>query len=226
MSHYPRQLLLLPLLALGCALRIPVASMDALPFANRADTLFLSPMSLDGGNVHLAARVEKSADAAAGRLRVWQDFLEQECRKQGLVLVPSRRNDSLAVARFRCPLEDGEWESLYGVTPGERSRVLVVGALRLKPIKRNFLLRGLEGLGLADDSHREYAWLELDYEVFDMGEEEGSGARLLVSREPDTPWVYNHTDRAGRLMMRGARDVGRLLGAGASQPRDDGEEQP
>jgi hypothetical protein len=220
------RVLALALLTVGCSVHIPPATEGERPFGTRADSLFLSPMCLKGGNVHLDARVEKSAASAAGRLRVWLDFLEQDCRKMGVTLLQSRIGDSLAVTQFRCPLEDGEWERFYGTIPGEGSRVLVVKELRLHAVRRPWILRALEGLGLADDSRREYGWLELDCELFDMGQDEGTGPRHLVSREADTPWVYNHTDRAGRLMMRGARDAGRLLLSGQSAPPqdEDGEE--
>lgn len=226
MRAVPRILLLAALGLAGCAVHLPPATNQRLPFSRRADSLFLSPLGLQGGNVRLEASFEKSADSAAGRLHVWLDFLEQECRRAGVTLVQARQADSVSVARFRCPLEDGEWTRAYGVVPGAGSRVLVVRNLQLKPLKRPVGLRILEGLGLADDSRREYGWLQLECEVFDMGLDEGSGPLVLVSREPDTPWVYNHTDRAGRLMMRGARDAGRLLLTGdrPATEDEDGEE--
>lgn len=224
MRAAPRILLLMALWMAGCAVRMPPATPQRLPFSRHADSLFLSPLGLEGANVRLEAPVEKSANSATGRLRVWLDFLEQECRKAGVTLVQARQGDSLAVARFRCPMEDEEWTRVFGAVPGAGSRVMVVRNLQLKPRKRPVALGILEGLGMAAPGHREYGWLELECEVFDMGLDEGSGPLVLVSREPDTPWVYNHTDRAGRLMIRGARDAGRLLLSDTGPSPEDEEE--
>jgi len=215
LSCVPLSCALLVLLLSGCAARIPPSSAGGLPFAARADSLFLSPVAAGaGGNVHMARPLEKSHGRPEAYLRVWHSFLEEECRRRGLALVLPRRADSLAVADFACPLEEEEWRALYGAVPGEGSRVLVVRALRLEALRRGLGTRLLAGLNLMDDSDREYGWLDLRYEVYDVALEEGSGPRRLVSREPDTPWVSGQMDRAGRLMMKGARDLARLMDVG------------
>jgi hypothetical protein len=156
-------------------------------------------------------RLEKSRGRAEDYLRVWLTFLEQECRQRGQVLVRPLRNDSLAVAAFREPADAQGWRRDYGAAPGVGSRLVLVKALRLQAIRRTFFEKLLSALSLADDSGREFGWLELDYELRDPAACRGSGPRLLVSREPDDPFVSNHMDRAGRLMMRGARDLARVL---------------
>ena len=204
---------LAPLLLLaGCAVRFPVGSMDSLPFTTRADSLFLAPVTAGPtGMLRMERRLDESQGDAADYLRVWTSFLGDECARRGITLVKPLRSDSLAAAAFRCPQDAPAWLGLYGAQPGGDSRVLIVRAARLEAIQRSFLAKLGTVLNLSDNSGREYGWLQLDYEVYDVKRAQGSGPRRLVSREPDTPWVSNHMDRAGRLMMKGAKDLAREL---------------
>lgn len=207
------RLWLAPLLLLaGCAARFPMGSPDSLPFTTPTDSLFLSPVTAGPtGMLRMERRLDESQGDAADYLRVWTTFLGDECARRGLTLVKPLRADSLTAAAFRCPQDTDAWLELYGARPGGRSRVLVVRAARLEAIRRSFLAKLGGVLNLSDNSGREYGWLQLDYEVYDVQREQGSGPRRLVSREPDTPWVSNHMDRAGRLMMKGAKDLAREL---------------
>ncbi|MDP2362037.1 MAG: hypothetical protein Q8O14_15015 [bacterium] len=204
------------ILASGCAPRIPFGTSGALPFNTQPDTLFLSPVCFgSGGNFQMDRRLEKSRGDGEAYLRVWQGFLEEECKRRSWVLVRPLRSDSLAVAAFPGERAAGRWLDLYGLVPGERSRVLEVRALRLESLRRNVFLRFFESINLLDDSGREFGWLELDYEVHEPARGGHSGLRRLVSREADSHMMSARTDRAGRLMMKGARDVARLLEGGA-----------
>ncbi|MFA7331652.1 MAG: hypothetical protein WC326_11335 [Candidatus Delongbacteria bacterium] len=195
---------------LSCASHFPAGTAGGLPFTNPLDSLFLSPVAAgQGGNFSMDRKLDKSRGQAEDYLRVWQSFLAEECQRRGLVLILPLRTDSLARSSFRCPLDAAAWRRLYGVEPGDDSRVLEVKSLRLQAVTRNWFQRLLFGLNLMDESDREFGWVELDYEVYDLELEEGSGRRLLVSREPDTPWISGMMDRAGRLMMKAARDLAR-----------------
>lgn len=196
----------------SCSTHIPPGSSGGLPFTGPADSLFLSPLAAgQGGNFSMPHKLEKSKGQAEDYLRVWLGFLDDECKARGMTLVRAVRNDSLSRAAFRCPLDSLAWQRLYGVEPGENSRVVVVKSLSLRAVNRNGFQRLFQGLNLMDNSDREFGWVELDYEVYDVELEEGSGGRLLVSREPDTPWISGMVDRAGRLMMKAARDLIREL---------------
>jgi hypothetical protein len=200
------------LFCVSCAPHIPIGTGADLPFTGRADSLFLSPVAAGpGGNFSMEHPLEKSHGQAEDYLRVWKGFLDEECKRRGLVLVQPLRCDSLSRATFQCPLAAASWQRLFGVEPGTGSRVLEVKSLRLEAVRRNWAQRLLGGLNLADESEREFGWVELDYEVYDMDLEEGSGRRLLVSREPDTQWISGMMDRAGRLMMKASRDLARQL---------------
>ena len=207
-------LVLLLLGLAGCAAKIPPTSGTRLAWDAPVDSLFLSPLDPGpGGNADMPRPLAKSRGQLDGYLRVWQEFLAEECAHRGLVLLTARRADSLALAAFRSGLAPADWQRQFGAVPGPRSQVVDVHALRLLAVRRNGFQRFLEGLNLLDTSDREYGWVEVDYTVRGLSGSAGAGRRTLVSREPDTPWVSGMVDRAGRLMTKAARDLARDLEA-------------
>jgi hypothetical protein len=191
----------------GCKHVIPSGTAERMPFP-MADSIFVSPvLAGDTGQFSMPEKLWRSSGDEADYIRVWSAFLDEELKRRGSVLVRPQVADSTAHAMFHCPMMDETWREIYGVSPGRGSRILIVDEMELVAINQNWFERFFTALNLTDTSYQEWGYLDLKYRIFDMDSDAGSGQRRLVSREPDTPWVSNRMDRAGRLMMRGARDL-------------------
>lgn len=201
-------------LAVGCAtVKVPVSRLGPPPFAGRADSIFLSPLlpAAAGGAFRMEKPLEKSRGGDLDYLRVWTSFLRDYLKDAGVRLVTPQGADSLATAAFLDSAAEPDWAALYGVSPGPRSRALVVDSLSLTAFHRSWMVRTGEALGLVDDSRREYGAVVAVYRIEDVSTGATSEPRRLVSRQPDDPYTTNHLDRAGKLMMRAAYDLARDL---------------
>lgn len=198
------------LLLAGCAtVKVPDSHLGPRPFDGRPDSLFLSPLvpAAMGGVFKMERLPEKSHGSADDYVRVWTTFLTDYLKDSGCRLVKPLAADSTTRAGFHCPMEPADWLALYGVEPGGNSRILVLDGLEVVDLRRNWLVRTGETLGLVDDSRREYGAVVADYWVFDVARQEGGAPRRLVSRQPDDPYTTNRLDRTGKLLMRAAYDL-------------------
>lgn len=196
---------------ISCATKLPVGTMERLPF-EMTDTLFVSPVFTGESGVFLMPRkLERSQGDKSDYLRVWQQFLKDELRHRGGVAMLPQADDSISSAEFHCPMSDAAWLQLYHAVPGPGSRILIVEQMSLVATRHNWFHNVLSALNLVDNSYKEWGYLQLDYRLYDFENETGSGARRMISREPDTPWISSRMDRAGRLMIRNAKDIAREL---------------
>jgi len=224
--------LLLAFLSIGCAPRIPAGSPPAAWWPPAPESLFVSPLLPDGevdhpgaGRLLVDPDFPRSGGSPGQYIRLWKQTLYQRGARAGLRVLHPRLPDSIAAAEFHCPMPAAEWRRLFGAIPGGRSRVLLVNELHLAALSRSWLTDLLAGLTLTDTVGREWGYLKTDYRLHDPRTQADSGDLRLVSREADDGWTMNRADRAGLLLIRGVKDLLKVVlepGEAATQHSEPG----